>query len=65
MQQFIKHFEREGEGVWRCVSLATLDLPQGRVQVTPGARLMRGTSFMNVDIAEMLDAEYARQTSRR
>lgn len=61
MQEFIKNFQREAPGVWRCVSPATLELPQGRVQVTRGTRFTRGTSFMNVDVAEMLDAQYELQ----
>ena len=60
MEQFIKHFRREGGGDWVCVASATLDLPEGRVQVTPGSRFKIGTKFMNVDLAGMLDAEYSR-----
>lgn len=61
MEQFIKHFRREGAGVWTCEKPATLDLPHGRVQVTPGTRLVVGTKFMNVDVAQLLDEEYRRQ----
>ena len=61
MEKFIKHFRREGVGVWVCISPATLDLPQGRVQVTQGARFTLGTMFMNVELASMLEAEYQRQ----
>lgn len=61
MEQFIKHFRREGAGVWICERPATLELPQGRVQVTAGSRLVIGTKFMNVDLARMLDQEYSRQ----
>ena len=60
MQQFIKHFRREGAGDWVYVEAASLDLPEGRVQVNPGTRLKIGTKFMNVDLARMLDAEYSR-----
>ena len=60
MQQFIKHFRREAEGVWVCVTPATLDLPQGRIQVAPGTRLTVGSTFMNVDVARLLDEEYRR-----
>lgn len=65
MQQFIKHFRREGAGVWVCVEPATLDLPQGRVQVNPGTRLIIGSKFMNVDLVRMLDAEHSRARSPR
>jgi hypothetical protein len=59
VQNFIKHFVRESSG-WRCVEPATLDLPSGRIQVNPGTVFTRGTSFMNVDLAKMLDEQYAR-----
>ena len=61
MQQFIKHFRREGAGVWTCVEPATLELPEGRVQAAPGSRFVVGTKFMNVDIARLLDEEYSRE----
>ena len=61
MEQFITHFRREGPGVWVCESSATLDLPQGRLQVTTGTRFMFGTKFMNVELAALLEAEYERQ----
>jgi hypothetical protein len=63
MQQFIKNFRRETGGVWVCVEPATMDLPQGRVQVTPGTRF--GEKFMNVELARLLDEEFSRQHSRR
>jgi hypothetical protein len=40
-----------------------LELPQGRIQVTPGTVFTRGTKFMNVDVAELLDEQY--ETYRR
>lgn len=60
MEQFIKHFRREGPGVWMCIEPATIDLPEGRVQVAVGTRLTRGTMFMNVEIARLLDEQYER-----
>lgn len=65
MHRFIKHFRREGGGNWVCVEPATLDLPQGRVQVTPGTRLAVGQRFMNLDLARMLDEEYSRSNTPR
>jgi hypothetical protein len=62
VQNFIKHFARESYG-WRCVESATLDLPSGRVQVTPGSVFVRGTSFMNVDLAKLLDEQYEKNQS--
>jgi hypothetical protein len=65
VENFIKHFRREGGGNWVCVEPATLQLPQGRVQVTSGTRLTVGQSYMNVDLARMLDEEYSRAYKRR
>jgi hypothetical protein len=64
MRAFIKSFVRERNGVWRCVEPATLDLPGGRVQVTPGSVFTRGTMFMNVETARLLDEEYERYGRR-
>lgn len=61
LHKFIKHFRREKAGVWVCEEPATLNLPQGRIQAACGARFVIGTTFMNVDLAELLDAEYSRQ----
>jgi hypothetical protein len=60
MPEFVKHFRREGAGVWVCLEPATLDLPEGRVQVAPGTRLTIGTKFMNVELARLLEDEYSR-----
>ena len=60
VEQFIKHFRRESGGHWLCIEPATLDLPQGRVQVASGTRLVVGHTFMNVDLARMLDEQYSR-----
>lgn len=60
MEQFIKHFRREGDGVWICVEPAELNLPQGRVQVAPGSRFTRGTKFMNIELAALLEKQYAK-----
>jgi len=58
-------FRREGAGNWVCIEAATLDLPQGRVQISVGTRLTIGAKFMNVDLARMLDEEYSREQTRR
>jgi hypothetical protein len=60
MDKFIHHFRREGAGVWVCVSPGTLQLPEGRIQVAEGTRFTLGTMFMNVEIAAMLEAQYAK-----
>ena len=61
MEQFFKNFRREGVGVWVCVTPATLDLPQGRVQVTQGTRFTRGMMFMDVELAALLEEHYVKQ----
>lgn len=57
VHNFIKAFVRDPYGAWRCVEPATLDLPGGRVQVAPGSVFVRGTSFMNIDLAKLLDEQ--------
>ena len=61
MQRFSKHFEREAEGIFRCVTPATFPLPNGQqIEVAPPTVLTRGTSFMSIDLAAMLEAYYQR-----
>ena len=60
MQQFIKHFRREEAGVWVFLEPATLDLPEGRMQVVEGYRFTVGAKFMNVELARLLEDEYNR-----
>ena len=60
VQNFIKHFRRESGGIWVCVEPATLERPDGRVQVALGTRLTIGQLFMNLDLARMLDEQYSR-----
>jgi hypothetical protein len=61
LEKFFQHFRRDAAGAWICVSPAELMLPQGRVQVSVGSRFARGTRFMNVDLAELLEAEHRRR----
>ena len=65
MQSFIKCFVRDAYGAWRCIAPADLQLPSGRVQVTPGSVFMKGMRFMNVDLAALLDEQYAEDRDRR
>ena len=67
MRQFSIHFEREREGVYRCVSSATFLLPNGhKIEIAPNTVLSRGTSFMGIDLAEMLEEHHKRlQPSRQ
>jgi hypothetical protein len=61
VHNFIRHFVRERPGCWRCESDGDLDLPQGRVQVVAGSVFVRGTRFMNVDLAALLEEQYAKE----
>jgi len=62
MERFITHFQRVSRGVWDCVSPIEIDLPSGRVQVTPGTRVTIGVKFMGVDIARLLDEQSSQQS---
>jgi hypothetical protein len=64
MHNFLANFKREGDGSWLCVSPAELLLESGRIQVAPGSRFTRGTRFMGVDLAELLDAQYRNDWAR-
>lgn len=61
MERFIKHFRRDALGVWICVTDAEVNLPEGRVQVTIGSRFAKGTTFMNVDLAALLEREHEKR----
>jgi hypothetical protein len=58
MQAFFKNFKQDSMGSWVCIAPATLELAGGRIQVTVGSCFARGTTFMNADLAKILD-EYA------
>jgi hypothetical protein len=57
-QEVLQAFFREPGGTWRCVAPVTIDHPLGRIQVTPGTQLSRGTSFMGVDLAGWLELRH-------
>jgi hypothetical protein len=65
VQDFVKHFIRDGIGRWNCVEPAVVDLPVGHIEVAPGTRLVRGTNFMGVDVAKLLDDEYNKEPRAR
>lgn len=64
MREFIKNFVREQKGSWRCVEPTEFQLDGSRIQVAPGTRFTRGTTFMGVDLAARLDEEYERSGHR-
>ncbi len=57
MIDFIKHFRREPDGAWSCISHAELSSIFGRIQVTEGSRFTPVTVFMGVDIVQLLEEE--------
>lgn len=61
MQNFIKHFKRDPDGSWRCISFADLRSGFGRIQVAEGSRFSPGTIFMGVDIVRLLEEAAERQ----
>ena len=64
MRKFRGHFQRAGLGAWTGTAPTEIALPTGRIQIAPTTRFMRGTTFMGLDIANMLDEEYARPRER-
>jgi hypothetical protein len=57
MQDFMKHFKREQDGVWSCITTASI----GSVTIPSGARIKVGTTFDGVDVGQLLEQEYARK----
>jgi hypothetical protein len=55
MDEFARHFCRNSDGSWTCLSAGTFSGPNGRIQVTPGSTFYRGTMFMGFDLAALLD----------
>ena len=53
--EFASHFCRNLDGSWTCMSPATLNGPNGRIQVAQGSRFYPGTIFMGFDIARWLE----------
>ena len=58
---FARHFSRNADGSWTCVSPTTLNTPKGRIQVTVGSRFYPGTRFMGVALADWLEEELRRR----
>ena len=58
----ISAFARNDDGSWVCVHPITIDHAVGRIQLTPGTKLMPGTAFMGVDLVAWLDRQLARHS---
>jgi hypothetical protein len=52
---FCDAFQRWKDGSWRCIRAAEWGSPVGRIQVSEGTVFTRGTSFMGLDMAKLLD----------
>jgi len=65
LPQFFKCFVRENCGSWLCVAPAEVTLPQGRIQVAPGVRLLRGVAYMGVDMVKLLEGQLEQQREAR
>ena len=61
MENFIKHFVRIAPGRWTCVRPGEFDGPKGRFQVAIGTTLSIGTSFMGMDMAQLLEEQYLKK----
>ena len=61
---FVTHFCRNADGSWTCTSPATLDGPNGRIQVAVGSRFYPGTIFMGFDLAKWLEARIGSRAQR-
>jgi len=60
MERYTTHFRREPGGAWTCISHTEIRSRLGRVQVAAGSRFEPGTTFMGVDIVQLLEQEFAR-----
>ena len=57
MEKLSETFTRNADGSWTCIALASLNGPDGRIQVTPGTTFAPGTIFMGVELVAWLDAQ--------
>ena len=62
--EFAQHFCHNADGSWTCMSPATLNGPNGRVQVTVGSRFYPGTIFMGFDVARWLEQQLGGRAQR-
>lgn len=60
-----RSWSRTEAGTWTCLAGTTLDHPNGRIQVTPGASFTPGTIYMGVDVAAWLDERMREHEGRR
>ena len=65
MEDFIRYFIRLRHGLWECTAAAEYSSLTGRIQVTRGSRFARGTAFMGLDLARLLDEQHERTSNSR
>ena len=61
MEVFLRSFARNPDGSWTCLAPATVLHPRGRIQVTQGTCFFPGTSFMDIDLAAWLEAQFGQK----
>jgi hypothetical protein len=59
VENIIKHFQREQSGVWTCLTTTTV----AGVTVPSGARVLVGSPMDGIDVAQLLEEEYAKRQS--
>jgi hypothetical protein len=60
MKDHLKHFKRELPGLWTCLTPVSI----GGVTIPSGARFIAGVPYDGVDVAALLEQEYAKQPKR-
>jgi len=63
MDDFVKYFVRVAPGTWTSLCDGEFTGPNGRIQITGGSTFRRGTKFMGVDLAAVLDAASDRKAN--
>lgn len=53
--QIREYFRQNADGSWEPKQPVTIQTADGSVSLAPGARFIRGTQFMGVDIAELCE----------
>jgi hypothetical protein len=62
---YFTSFRREKDGIWICVEPVTIRHPAGRMEVVPGSSFKKGTVYMGVDVAALLDEQLMNVLKKR
>jgi hypothetical protein len=57
MNTYLKHFKRELPGLWTCLTTVSIN----GLTIPSGARFIAGVPYDGVDVAALLEQEYASQ----